>query len=264
MSTAYHPESDGQTERTNRTQEGILRCYVSYNQKDWDKWLTAAEFAYNNSVQASTKVSPFYLIYGSHPRTPGIWTPSNNPVANEFMEHMSNQLKIALDNLEEAQSQQAAYANRRRREVSFVVGDKVLLSAENIEHDISANRPTKKLASRFLGPFEIVSVISQVAYKLKLPHSIKIHPVFHVSKLIPYHENPDEFSLRKFSRPPPIQIENEDEYEVEEILDTRTRRGKQQYLVKWLGYPHSDNTWEPESFVTNAPEKLAEFKSRKP
>jgi hypothetical protein len=122
------------------------------------------------------------------------------------------------------------------------------------------DRPTKKLSPIFIGPYTITEVVSSVAYKLKLPHTMKIHPVFHVSKLKPYLEDDGEFPGRKHPNPAPEIIDGEEEFEVEEILDRRVRRNQTQYLVKWVGYPDHDNTWEPESHLANAKDQILRFR----
>lgn len=120
-------------------------------------------------------------------------------------------------------------------------------------------RPIRKLTPRFLGPYTITDVISSTAYKLDLPASLRIHPVFHISMLKEYKESED---FNRATPPPPIILPDEsEEYEVESILDKRTLKGKTQYLVKWLGYPLHDATWEPLSNLGNAKEKLKEFES---
>ena len=227
MSTAFHPETDGQTERNNRTLEQMLRIFVNYKQNDWDQHLAAAEFAYNNSKQASSGMSPFYLATGQNPITPASLLhfsndDSNVHTTNEFLEHMSTLIKIASENLIDAQERQSKYANIKRREESFQVGDKVLLSAKNISLDTQARRPSKKLQPRYIRPYEVIEVISPVTYKLKLPETLAIHPVFHVSLLKTYQDNLQEFHDRIIKPPiPVITAEGQEEFEVEKILDQK-------------------------------------------
>jgi hypothetical protein len=260
MSTAFHPQTDGQTERMNRTLEEMLRAYVTYRQDQWDEYLPAAEFAYNNSKQASTGYTPFELDCGQHPNTPiAMTSPSEVPAANEFLQHWTSMIEIAKDSLREAQERQAKYANEHRRFIIFKEGDKVLLSMKNTNAPVDRNRPTKKLTSRFAGPYTIVKVISSTAYKLDLPADMKIYPVFHFSLLKPYQASPSEF-LRP-TPPPAIALPDteHEEYEVETILDKRILRTKPQYLIKWLGYPLHDATWEPLENLKNAMTKVKEF-----
>jgi hypothetical protein len=282
MSTAFHPQTDGQTERLNRTMEEMLRIYATYRQDQWDEYLPAAEFAYNNSKNASTGFTPFELDCGQRPRTPLTMTSedvsdhmtsedvsdhvtnvaiTNVAAANDFIAHWDNMMTMAKDALTEAQDYQTKYANEHRRHQEFKVGDKVLLSSKHIQNPTDKRRPAQKLTPRFIGPYNVIGIVSPVAYRLELPNTLKIHPVFHVSLLKPYKETPDEFT--RPTPPPPVIISDteQEEFEVESVLDKRTIRKKTQYLVKWLGYPLHDATWESEKDLIHAPEKLAEFES---
>ena len=246
MSTSYHPESDGQSERANRTLEDMLRAYCHDRQDTWDTRLTAAEFAYNNSVNESTGFTPFFLDCGRHPHTPatllsGSTRPSYNVTSERFLTQWHSDTSRAKDNLRAAQQRQAKYANLKRREYSFRVGDKVLLSSK----DLNIQDLTPKLRLKYQGPWTITKVISPVAYKLDLPLSLPIHPVFHISKLQRYHDN--SFPLpREFNRPPPVTtIDGAPAYEVESIVGKTLVNGVIKYEVKWKGYPESENTLEP-------------------
>ena len=260
MSTAYHPQTDGQTERTNRTLEEMLRHYTTYHQNDWDNYLAAAEFAYNNAKSKSSGFTPFELDNGKHLLTPLDITSTNITnvdAANKFHEEWNNNLKRATDTLRKAQEQLIKYANENRRDETFKKGQRVLLSTVNIRDDINKRRPAKKLTPRWIGPYTIEEVISPTAYKLQLPDTLRIHPVFHISLLKPY-QTDDEFE-REQQPPPPVTIDNQEEYEVEEILDTKTIQGKRHFLIKWKGYPLHEATWEPESNLKHCGEMLKEF-----
>ena len=142
----------------------------------------------------------------------------------------------------------------------FKVGDQVWLSRKNI----STTRPSRKLDVRRLGPFKIVECIgeSKLAYKLDLPATMRIHPVFHESLLTPYHAN--RIAGRTQTPPPAIEVEGEQEYEVEEILDSKIIRNKLRYLVSWTGYGPNDRTWEPAEHLENSPEITARYHARYP
>jgi len=262
LSTAFHPQTDGQTERMNRTLEEMLRIYATYQQNTWDEYLAAVEFAYNNSKQGSTGFTPFELDCGQHPHTPTtLATKTKVAAAEDFLNHWENIIKLAKDTLMLSQQRQSHYANKHRRDIEFNIGDKVLLSTKNIVNPIDRNRPKKKLTPKFVGPYKVIEKISHTAYKLDLPDNIKIHPVFHVSLLKLYKEE-KEFT-RKTPPPPVILPEtNEEEYEVEEILDEKIIRNQPHYLVKWLGYPLHDATWEPLENLKNCQKKLNEFKEK--
>ena len=167
-------------------------------------------------------------------------------------------LKIAKDNLTIAQERQVKYANKKRRHEEFDKEDQVMLSTKHFISPIDKQRPTKKLTPKYVGPYTILDKLSVTAYKLDLPNSMKIHPVFYVSLLKKYQGNSNEFS-RKVPPPPEIIVGNDKEYEVEMILNKRIIRNKPQYLIKWTGYPLYDATWEPLGNLNNAKELVKEF-----
>lgn len=253
MSTAYHPQTDGQTERANRTIEDMLRCYVNHRHNDWDSYLTAIEFAYNNSTNQSSGATPFFLNYGYHPATPSTLDFSSlrgiqNQAAADFAAALQTDITAARASLTAAQQRQAEYANRKRRDHRFVVGDSVMLSTANL----APAGPTRKFSAKWCGPFKISQVISSTAYRLDLPASMKIHNVFHIALLKPYVPS-KKFPGRNFIRPPPLSGTS-DTYLVERLLDRRHLKiGNEiipQYLVQWQGYPLYEATWEPLSNLT--------------
>jgi hypothetical protein len=266
FSTAFHPQSDGQTERANRTLEEGLRHYVSTNQNDWDEFLPLLEFCVNNSQSSSSHHTPFYLNYGDHPRLPidNIIPDSNVEEVQSTLDKLRTTLESAKNHLLRSQQQQSKSANRKRRDFVFCVGEKVWLSTKNIK--FVTQGPTTKLNPKFIGPFEIIEKIGAVAYKLKLSHEMlrnKIHPVFHIS-LLKSHIESNKFTNRQPPRPPPelITEEGEEKFEVEKLLRKRNFRSKIEYLVKWKGYPNHESTWEPEStLISDCPVLINEFNS---
>ena len=272
MSTAFHPQTDGQTERQNRTLEEMLRAYVSYRQDNWDERLTAAEIAYNNSMQASTQQTPYYLNAGQHPRLAldAAIKPeaqSNNAAAADRIASLHANLQAAQEALTRAQQRQASYADADRRELELAVGDRVLLSTEHLQ--LRDAERTRKLTSKYIGPFHITRKVSAVAYELQLPATLRVHPVFHVSKLKPYRDGADTFPDRRQEeeRPPPelVDEDGEQQWEVEAILKKRNvQRGRArhpsvEYLVRWRGYPEWEATWEPRAHLAKAQQAVAEF-----
>jgi RNase H-like domain found in reverse transcriptase/Reverse transcriptase (RNA-dependent DNA polymerase)/Integrase zinc binding domain/Chromo (CHRromatin Organisation MOdifier) domain/Retroviral aspartyl protease len=272
MSTANHPQTDGQTERLNRVIEEMLRSYVNSRYNDWDLFLSATEFAYNTSLNASTQETPFFLNYGKHPNTPatslaaGGVNATHVPSSHQFAEHLHGAINKARSHLAKAQERQQKYANRRRRELIFKKGDLVMLSTANLPLQLPES--SRKLVSRFTGPFEVLEVVSPVAYRLDLPAAMSIHPVFHVSSLKPYLDPSTTHPQRSVALPEPIETTQGIEYEVELILAKRERRygrgGRTEYLVKWKHMPESENSWEPLSHLTNALEAIQEFESLTP
>jgi hypothetical protein len=255
MSTAFHPQTDGQTERMNRTLEEMLRHYVSPNHSDWDSHLNTLEFAYNNSVQTSTKETPFFLNQGYHPLTPlsDVATSSiTNPAAEVWVKDWHTRYNRVVDLLKSAQNRQKQLADVRRRDVVHKAGDQVLLSTRHIK---IKHPGSKKLLPRFIGPFTIVEKIGEVAYRLELPRNMRCHDVFHVSLLHPFVQG-----ARYQPPPPPVEVEGELEYEVEKILDhSGTQPRKRWFLIKWKGYKEEHNTWEPEKNLTHCDRVLREY-----
>jgi hypothetical protein len=248
FSTAFHPQTDGQSERANRTLEEYLRHFINPRQDDWDEYLDLAEFAVNDSVNPATGYSPFYLAFGQNPSSPLDNAVGDVlvPAAQSSLADMNDTLCHARAKLQEARVRMAAQANARRRDVSFEVGDKVRLSTANLYLPSSMSR---KLTARYVGPFVVERVVNPVAYKLKLPANLKIHPVFHVGMLQPWRVD-GEFPAHQpsLSQPPPVN-EAENRFKVDRLLDKRTRRygrgERVEYLIRWFGYGPEDDSWEP-------------------
>jgi len=165
------------------------------------------------------------------------------PAAQVTADDMHATLQHAKANLHAAQQRMIAQENAQRRDVVFTVGDLVRLSAANLS---LPSTMSKKLAAKYLGPFQVEQVISSVAYKLRLPSALKIHPVFHVSLLQPWHTQSELPHPAMLSRPPPVDAE-EDRFYVDKLLDKRQRkrgRGRSiEYLVRWRGYGPEDDMW---------------------
>lgn len=242
LSTAYHPETDGQTERINHEIEQYLRLFVNYHQTDWSEWLATAEFSYNDKVQVSTGYSPFFLNFGQHPRKgfePRGWAKTES--AENFAKRLQNVRDDANSALVKAAATMKHFYDRHRQEAcEYKPGDRVWLEATHIR----SARPAKKLDNRRFGPFKVLAKVGQRAYRLQLPTSWRIHPVFHTSLLRPYHP-PVSPLQTPVDLPLPIQVGDHFEQEVEAVLDERIRRGNKEYLVKWKGLPREENTWEP-------------------
>ena len=253
-STAFHPQTDGQTERVNRVLEDMLRHYVMGlgDQVNWDQYLSSAEFAINNSFHESIGTTPFRLNNGRDPRLP-LTTPGSSrvPSAAAFADKMALGLSQAKKALVAAQQRQKRNADQHRRDASFEVGAQVLLSSSNIHlrtsHDTST---TAKLLPKWIGPFTILKRVGAVAYKLKLPDGWRVHPVFHVSLLKPYRTD------GRLQPPPPQLVDGEVYFPVERIVDHRStkhgRRTVHEYLIRWLGYGPEHNSWEPHANVAES------------
>src|SRR5690606_8079316 len=189
MSTAYHPETDGQTERVNQTLEQYLRHYCSWKQDNWEDLLALAEFAYNSAVSEATGMSPFYANYGQEPRLS--WEPIGkqrhvNP-ASQLLERMWEATWLRLREMlaKNRDKMIRQTANKRMAQPAYKVGDLVMVDSRNMK----SKRPSKKLDHKKIGPFKIIKLVGKRACRVQLPGQIKVHPTFHVSMLEPYRKS---------------------------------------------------------------------------
>jgi hypothetical protein len=274
MATAHHQQTDGQAERTIQTLEQYLRVYTSNDQDDWDEYLGQAEFAYNSAKSSTTDFSPFEILYGFNPRTTIDFIASEPqksgvPTADEFIQKHHERFKMVHDALIDAQQLMSTTYNKTHREESFQIGDLVYLDSEHIKRPSTPSNTTSKLQPRFLGPYKIRDKPSKLNYTLDLPPGSRIHPVFHISKLRRHIMRdkaalPDNEDMTSEETPliPDDEVYYDQEYEVEKILrHKRDRDGTMRYLVKWLGYPKSQSTWQKEDDLENAPDILQEYKT---
>jgi transposase InsO family protein len=256
-STAYHPQTDGQTERVNQELEQYLRLFSSERQDDWDELLPLAEFSYNNHVHSSTQQTPFMVDTGRHPRMGFEPQQPRSGVesVNEFKDRMAIGLEEAKSALAKAKDEYTQYYNRRRTPApELKPGDKVYLDAS----DIQTTRPSAKLAHKNLGPYEVLERVGYGSYRLRLPPSLRrLHPVFPIVKLTLAPPDPIPGRILR-PPPPPVLVDGHEEYEVETILNSRVRWRRLEYLVKWKGYDVGQNTWTPHYNVF-APDAIAEF-----
>jgi RNase H-like domain found in reverse transcriptase/Reverse transcriptase (RNA-dependent DNA polymerase)/Integrase zinc binding domain/Chromo (CHRromatin Organisation MOdifier) domain len=256
LSTAFHPQTDGQTERLNQTLEQYLRSYVNQQQDNWVQLLPMAQLAYNGAKSEPTGVSPFFANFGYEPqayRQPrkDAQLAEQAIVTVDKLQGLHQELST---NIEFMNSRATMYANKKRSMgPSLQRGDKVYL----IRKHIKTKRPSTKLDFKKLGPFRILDKVGSVNYRLELPATSRLHPVFHVSLLEPAKGDTPVATTE-------IQPENDEkEYEVEKILDMQNIEGQQQYLIKWKSYEAAHNTWEPTSNLS-CPDLLRQFHQRHP
>ena len=217
LSTAYHPQTDGETERFNQELEQFLRIFCNYRQDDWVKWLPYAEFCHNSRTHSATGKSPFELLHGFLPQL----FPTVNPISQvpsveerlQNLEAIHKEVQASLDMA--AESMKRSHGDHIKEGKEFKVGDKVLLDGKNLK----TNRPKAKLSDRRHGPFIITEKIGKVNYRLQLPKTWKIHPVFHASLLMPFRET--KAHGPNFPGPPPELLPDDEEYDVEAILNSR-------------------------------------------
>src|ERR1700691_1495645 len=252
LSTVFHPQTDGISERKNQWIEQYLRLVTSASPEDWTYWLAIATAVHNNRRNETTDLSPNQILLGFETTLVPSETPlSNNQSAEDRLTRIKEKRAQAIDAINQTQK------GKRTIPSQYEVGGQVWLEATNLK----IRHQKTKLAPKRYGPFKIVKEISPVAYQIKLPSSWGIHDVFHASLLSPYHETTAHGP--NFSRPPPDVIGGEEEYAVEKIISHRAKgRSKRvEYLIKWEGYPHSDNTWEPTENI-HAPDLLNAYRRR--
>ena len=230
--TAFHPQTDGQTERMNQKVEQYLRFFIEHRQKDWPEWLAMVEFAINNKVHTATRMLPFMANYRKELRMGGdIRRKGKVESAIEFAEKMKRVHEEAEAALRKTQEEMKRYADRGRKEAeNWKKGDRVLLSTKDL---VFKERPTKKLTERYVGPYAIEEVVSSNAVKLQLPSSMRIHPVVNISQIVRYKE---QMKGQKKEEGKPVEIEGVEEWEVEKILNKKKIRGVEKYLIQWKGF----------------------------
>jgi len=294
MSTAYHPQTDGQTERTNRTIQTLLRVYVTERKGEWEDWLQMAAAAYNSTVHESTGKTPAEMNYPGRTIDPLSWAMKGHKRVgdNEEAARMLDSLRAvwseARTRLVAEREKQAKYANQRRRPVSYEVGQMVYLSSKNL------STVKGKLKERWSGPFIIKSVEGNgSAVTLDLPATWKLHPTFHVSLIKPYVTSRYRWPGRvQQDRVVPVIVDGEVEWEVEAVIGKyveqvttterqelvsqparpglRVRRRWQNvpvtkdvvyYLVKWKGYDEVEASWKAADELTNCRGLIDEYEA---
>ncbi|GKA04098.1 putative reverse transcriptase domain-containing protein [Tanacetum coccineum] len=249
MSTAYHPQTDGQSERTIQTLEDMLRACVMDFGGSWDTHLPLIEFSYNNSYHTSIKCAPFEALYGRKCRSPVIWTEvgESQLIGPEIVQETTEKIVQIKERLKTARSRQKSYADKRRKPLEFQVGDRVLLKVSPWKGVVRFGKKGK-LAPRYVGPFEIVECVGPVAYRLKLPQELScVHDTFHVS------------NLKKCLAEPDVQVPL-DEIEIDEnlrfveepieIIERDVKKLKRRRIplvkVRWNSRQGAEYTWERE------------------
>ena len=255
LSTTFHPQIDGQTERMNQELEQYLQFFLAHRQTDWPEWMVAAEFAINNKVHTATKVLPFMANYRREMRMGGdIRRKGKVESVTEFVERMKKVHEEVEAALKKTQEEMKRYADRNRKETEKCEkGDNVLLSTKNL---VFKERPTKKLMERYVGPYAIEEVVSSNAVKLQLPSLMWIHLVVNVSWIVHYKE---QVKGQKKEEGKLVEVEGVEEWEVEKILNKKRMRGVVKYLIWWKGFTVEGDTWERKENLKNTKELIEEF-----
>ena len=265
FSTAFHPQTDGQTKQQNSTMEAYPRTFVNFEQNDRARLFLIAEFAYNNAKNASTGHTPFELNCGYHPRMlyeEKVDSRSKFKSANKLSTKLRELIIVGRENLHYAQEFQKRAHDKNVKPRSYAPGDKVWLNSKYIK-----TKHNRKLEAKFFGPFRVLHPVGKQAYKLELPRKWRIHDVFHVSLL-------EQDTTRKGRVDEEVrQIEfdagddESGEYEVEAIRDSAVYARESEsghlpglyYLVSWKRYPEEENTWEPASAVQHLRKLISSF-----
>ncbi|GKA78568.1 putative reverse transcriptase domain-containing protein [Tanacetum coccineum] len=249
MSTAYHPQTDGQSERTIQTLEDMLRAYVLDFGGSWDVHLPLVEFSYNNSYHSSVRCAPFEALYGRKCRSSILWAEvgEGQLIGPELVQETTEKISQIKDRLKAARDRQKSYADKRRKPLEFSVGDYVLLKVSPWKGVVRFGKKGK-LAPRFVGPFEIIEKVGPVAYRLDLPEELNgVHDTFHVS------------NLKKCLADPTLKVPL-DEIQVDaklnfveepvEILEREFKKLKRSRIaivkVRWNSKRGPEFTWERE------------------
>ncbi|GBG68149.1 hypothetical protein CBR_g2700 [Chara braunii] len=267
FSSSYHPQTNGQTEITNRTLGDILRKIVVDDQQ-WDLHLAHAKIAYNHAVSPATGMSPYYCDLGYHPRVPAdflrpsqMHPDTSCPALDDWVAHMTSIMKTAHEHIAASQTRMAARANRSRMDHPFKVGDDVLIDARHLQLEADT---LCKFRRHFFGPCRILQAVgsdttsSPVSFRVKLPDYLRltrVHDVYHVSLLRPYRRQSERFAGRPYERPPPLMVDGHEKFLVSDIIVHRVTDDNPphvKYLVRWKGYPDEEATWEPLEHLQHA------------
>jgi hypothetical protein len=257
LSTAYHPQTDGQTERTNQTLEDYLRHFCSYYQDNWDKCLDMAEFALNNLDSTSLKISPFFFCYGHHPKLNILTENMGRPGLDEFVTDLQLTQERAMECLVQARRLQAHYYNKGRQDLLvFEKGEEVLLLRKFIQSRINS-----KLDYRYLGPFRVDQMVGANAVRLEIGKDYpRLHPVFNLSLVVKYfgpnsilQQGTQEGIKNKYYEDKDVV----DWSKLNQVLDVRKyRKNKYEYLLLWQNSTVANDTWVSQDHI---PERLTGY-----
>jgi hypothetical protein len=267
FTSGYNPQADRQTEHTNQTLEQYLCAYTNYQQDNWDELLSIMEFAYNNAPSATTGISPVFANKGYHPNI------SVHPErditsarAREFTVDLDELHEVLRTEIKTAQERyQKSDDSQRTPAPEFKIGQKVFVKANHFQ----TTHPSKKLAEKYLGPFEVIAQAGTHSFTLRLPETLRsVHLVFHISmlELATLNEIPNRIQ----EPPPPVEVDGDLEYKIAEVVDSKIDRRRRAcqllYLVRWAGYEGTDEelTWILATELDHASEVVVEFHSKYP
>ena len=243
MSSSYHPETDGQTERVNQCLEGYLRCFAHSCPTKWVQWLSLVEYWYNTSLHSALGKSPFEVLYGSSPRHFGLSPDSacSQPDLQAWLQDRQLMQTLLRQHLERVRLRMKHQADKKRSERSFAVGDRVYLKLQPYVQSSVAPRAHHKLLFKYYGPYEVLERIGTVAYRLNLPATSRIHLVIHVSQL---KKAIGPHVTLQSVLPSPLDVLQVPTRVLQRRLRQQGPVSVAQVLVQWSGQPESLATWE--------------------
>ena len=265
ISSSYHPQTDGQTERFNGMLEEYLRHFVNANQKNWPQLLDVAQFCFNSQKSSSSNKSPFEVVNGQQPLFPHTVDEyrGRNPRAFNFTKDWKKTTEIARAYLEKASKRMKKWADQKRRPLEFKAGDLVLIKLRPEQLRFRGDKDVR-LVRKYEGPVPVISKVGLTSYKVDLPAWMKIHPVLHVSNLKPYH--PDQADpVRNQPTRGAVVVQPRSKRQPEAILAERTvstdRKRHKEYLVKWKGLADEEISWERAEDVEKLTQKIEDLKA---
>lgn len=247
LSSAYHPQTDGQTEVVNRCIESYLRCMCGERPKDWLMWLPLAEWWYNTTYHSATHLTPYEAVYNQPPPLHLPYLPGESSVeaVDRTMQRREAMIMTLKQQLAKAQQRMKVQADKGRSERVFQIGDWVWLKLQPYRQSSVQQRGNEKLSPKYYGPFQVKDTVGKVAYKLDLPENVKIHKVFHVSQIKKFRGIlPNAIHIPEWMRGLSTDQDLQPAAILERRIVKRQNQAAVQYLVHWLGFPIHDATWE--------------------
>lgn len=265
FATRHHPQTNGQTERFNRTLKEMLRSYCNYTKSNWEELLPNIEMAYNDSVHSVTGETPYYLTHGQHPKLPNL--PAIRDIKHKDLAEKIQSVVEEVKDLILINKYQTELAYNKKYSINsnnaFKVGDRLWVKTSHFIPDYLRRSVSKKLLPEYVGPYTVTKVLNYYAYELDFPPSVRINNRINRSYLKLYKEP----TIKPQSAIPlPDVIKGHFEYEVEDIIDSKVDdNGVEKFLVRWKGFGAAHDTWEPEKNLANSRELLDAFRaSQKP
>jgi len=253
LSTAYHQQTDGQTERKIQEVRVFFRHYLDYEQKNWIKLAPMVQYAINDAISATTGETPNFVTFGTERKLgEDLRMSEEGTTHQEIMATIHQQVKMEI---EWTTLKAKEYYDRKRRDPIYLKpGDRAYIrrrTSGEKGYNIKTGRASQKMDCLFIGPYAIEQQLPNDNYKLMLPERMRIHPIFHVSL------------LKKTEHPISTEgIDIVNEYEVDKIIAKRYKRGKTEYRVRWKGYNENDDTWEPTANL-HCPDMIRQFNDSK-